>query len=108
MLPAIGRGIAAVWNGLARGLGAVVRGIGHGARDLDPALRRDGIGLALIGLAVLIAAEFWFGIPGTFGHWIHIGVTTVFGTLGVALPLLALLMAWRTLRHPESNGPAGR
>ncbi|HVK44428.1 MAG TPA: DNA translocase FtsK [Micropruina sp.] len=108
VLPAIGRGIAAVWNGLARGLGAVVRGIGHGARDLDPALRRDGIGLALIGLAVLIAAEFWFGIPGAFGHWIHIGVTTVFGTLGVALPLLALLMAWRTLRHPESNGPAGR
>ncbi len=108
MLPAIGRGIAAVWNGLARGIGAVVRGIGHSARDLDPALRRDGVGLALIGLAVLIAAEFWFGIPGTFGRWIHIGVSTVFGTLSVALPLLALAMAWRTLRHPEHNGPAGR
>ncbi|WP_298133429.1 DNA translocase FtsK 4TM domain-containing protein, partial [Micropruina sp.] len=106
--PALGRGIAAIWNGLARGAGALARGIGHGARDLDPALRRDGAGLALIGLAVLIAAEFWFGIPGTFGRWIHIGVSTVFGTLSVALPLFALAMAWRTLRHPDHNGPAGR
>ncbi|HMQ38025.1 MAG TPA: DNA translocase FtsK 4TM domain-containing protein, partial [Micropruina sp.] len=108
MLPALGRGIAAVWNGLARGVGALVRGIGHSARDLDPALRRDGAGLALIGLAVLIAAEFWFGIPGAVGKWVHIGVSTVFGTLGVALPLFALAMAWRTLRHPDHNGPAGR
>ncbi len=108
VLPALGRGIAAVWNGLARGVGALVRGIGHSARDLDPALRRDGAGLALIGLAVLIAAEFWFGIPGAVGKWVHIGVSTVFGTLGVALPLFALAMAWRTLRHPDHNGPAGR
>ncbi len=108
LLPTLGRGIAAVWNALARGAGAVARGIGHGARDLDPALRRDGAGLALIALAVVIAAEFWFGIPGSVGRWIHIGVSTVFGTLSVALPLLALAMAWRTLRHPESNGPAGR
>ena len=42
VLPALGRGIAAVWNGLARGVGALARGIGHSARDLDPALRRDG------------------------------------------------------------------
>ena len=108
VLPALGRGIAAVWNGLARGVGALTRRIGHGARDLDPALRRDGAGLALIGLAILIAAEFWFGIPGTFGRWIHVGVSTVLGTLSVALPLLALAMAWRTLRHPDHNGPAGR
>ncbi|MFT4297106.1 MAG: DNA translocase FtsK [Micropruina sp.] len=108
VLPALGRGIAAIWNALARGLGAMVRGIGHSARDLDPALRRDGAGLALIALAVLVAAEFWFGIPGTVGRWIHIGVSTVFGTLSVALPLLALAMAWRTLRHPDHNGPAGR
>ncbi len=108
MLPAFGRGIAAVWNALARAVGAIVRGIGHGARDLDPALRRDGAGLALIAMAIVIAGEFWFGIPGPVGRWIHVGVSTVFGTLSVALPLLALAMAWRTLRHPESNGPAGR
>ncbi len=108
VLPALGRGIAAIWNALARGVGAMARGIGHSARDLDPALRRDGAGLALIGLAVVIAAEFWFGIPGAVGRWIHIGVSTVFGTLSVALPLFALAMAWRTLRHPDHNGPAGR
>ena len=108
VLPALGRGIAAVWNGLARGVGALARGIGHSARDLDPALRRDGAGLALIGLSVVIAAEFWFGIPGAVGRWVHVGVSTVFGSLSVALPLLGLAMAWRTLRHPENNGPAGR
>ena len=108
VLPALGRGIAAVWNALARGVGALARGIGHGARDLDPALRRDGAGLALIALAILVAAEFWFGMPGAFGRWVRIGVSTVFGSLGVALPLLALAMAWRTLRHPDHNGPAGR
>ncbi|MFT4216387.1 MAG: DNA translocase FtsK [Micropruina sp.] len=108
VLPAIGRGIAAIWNALARGVGAMARGIGHGARDLDPALRRDGAGLALIALAIVVAAEFWFGIPDPVGRWIHIGVSTVFGTLSVALPLLALAMAWRTLRHPDHNGPAGR
>ena len=108
VLPALGRGITAVWNGLARGVGALARGIGHSARDLDPALRRDGAGLALIGLSVVIAAEFWFGIPGAVGRWVHVGVSTVFGSLSVALPLLGLAMAWRTLRHPENNGPAGR
>ena len=108
VLPAIGRGIAAIWNGIARGVGALVRGIGHSARDLDPALRRDGAGLALIGIAVVIAAEFWFGMRGQVGTAIRVGVSTVFGTLSVALPLFALAMAWRTLRHPDQNGPAGR
>ena len=104
----LGRGIAAVWGGLARGVGALARGIGHGARDLDPALRRDGAGLALIGLAVVLAAEFWFQLPDPVGSWIHTGVTTIFGSLSTALPLFALVMAWRTLRHPDHNGPAGR
>ena len=93
---------------MARGVGALARGIGHSARDLDPGLRRDGAGLALIGLGIVIAAEFWFGLPGAVGNWIRIGVSTVFGSLGVALPLLLLAMAWRTLRHPDHNGPAGR
>lgn len=106
--PTLGRGIAAVWRGLARGVGAMARGIGHSARDLDPALRRDGAGLALIGLAIVIAAEFWFGLPRPVGGWIHTGIATIFGSLSPALPLFALAMAWRTLRHPDHNGPAGR
>ena len=102
------RGVAVVWNGLARGLGGAVRAIGHGARDLDPALRRDGAGLFVLGLAVVIAAEFWFGLPGRFGHVVHVGVSTIIGALSALAPILLAAMAWRTLRHPDHNGPAGR
>ena len=89
-------------------VGSAARAIGSGARDLDPALRRDGMGLFLIGSAIVIAAEFWFGLPGAVGNAIHVGVATLIGTLAYAAPLLLLLMAWRTLRHPERNGPGGR
>jgi len=108
VLPTIGRGVRAVWRGAAGALGAGARGIGSGARDLDPALRRDGIGLFLIGWAIVVAAAFWFGLPDPVGRWLVVGVSTVFGQLSYALPIFALGMAWRTLRHPDHNGPAGR
>ena len=100
--------VAVVWNGLAHGVGSAVRAIGHGARDLDPALRRDGAGLFVLALAVVVAAEFWFGLPGTFGHIVRVGVSTVIGGLSALAPILLVAMAWRTLRHPDHNGPAGR
>ena len=101
-------GLAVVWNGLAHGVGSAVRAIGHGARDLDPALRRDGAGLFVLALAVVVAAEFWFGLPGTFGRIVQVGVSTVIGGLSALAPILLVAMAWRTLRHPDHNGPAGR
>ncbi len=97
-----------MWLGLAHLIGAGARRIGSGARDIDPALRRDGVGLFLIGAAIVVAAEFWWGIPGRVGHVIHVGVAGVIGTLAYAAPLLLLLMAVRTLRHPDRNGPGGR
>ena len=57
-----------MWLGLGHLVGAGIRRIGYGARDLDPALRRDGIGLFLIGCAIIVGAEFWFGLPGQVGH----------------------------------------
>ena len=32
----------------------------------------------------------------------------VIGTLSYAAPILLALMSWRTLRHPDRNGPLGR
>ncbi len=104
----VGGGLAAIWFGLAHLVGSTARAIGTSARDLDPALRRDGVGLFLVGSAIVIAAEFWFGLPGVVGNAIHTGVATLIGTLAYAAPLLLLIMAWRTLRHPERNGPGGR
>ncbi|SDS31270.1 DNA segregation ATPase FtsK/SpoIIIE, S-DNA-T family [Friedmanniella luteola] len=102
------RGLGALWLGVAHALGAGARKIGTGARDMDPALRRDGAGLFLVAAAVVVAAEFWWGLPDPVGHVVHVGVAGVVGTLAYAAPLLLALMAWRTLRHPDRNGPGGR
>ncbi|MGC3956106.1 MAG: DNA translocase FtsK [Propionicimonas sp.] len=107
-LSAIGRGIAGFWHAVATVVGQLARAIGRSARDLDPALRRDGAGLALLVLAIIVAGEFWFGLPGAAGAWVRVGLTTLVGSFSYAVPVLAAAMAWRTLRHPDRNGPGGR
>ena len=96
------------FQGLANLIGSGIRAIGRGARDLDPALRRDGAAFALLALAFVVAAEFWFGIPGQVGVWLRILFSTIFGSAAVALPLFLLWLTWRTFRNPEANGPLGR
>ncbi len=108
ILAQIGRGFRAFWVGLAHGVGGAARRIGTGARDIDPALRRDGLGLFLLGCAIVVGAEFWWGLPGDLGHYIRVGVSSLIGTLSYVAPVLLGLMAWRTLRHPDRNGPGGR
>ncbi|MBO1029871.1 DNA translocase FtsK 4TM domain-containing protein [Tessaracoccus sp. SD287] len=102
------RGVAALWRGLAHLVGNAFRGLGEGVEDIDPQVRRDGQGLFLLGLAIVTAAEFWYGLPAPVGTWIHVGFATVFGAVSYALPLGFLAMAYRTLRHPERNGATGR
>src|SRR5829696_1961750 len=104
----IGRAIVGAWTGTAEVLGNAARGVGPDAAKIDPALRRDGIGLFLIGCAIIVGAEFWWGMPGRVGDVIHVGLANVVGTLSYVAPVLLLLMAWRTLRRPDHNGPAGR
>src|SRR3954452_6326089 len=105
---ALGRGVVKVWIGIAHLLGRMVRGIGHSARDLEPEHRRDGAGLFLIGLAVVVAAAIWWNLPGAVGNGVRTVVGGSIGMLGWALPLMLVLIAVRTLRHPDRNGPAGR
>ncbi len=108
MFASVGRGLLSLWLGLAHGVGAVVRKIGHTARELDPEHRRDGAGLFLIGLAVVIAASVWWRLPGGFGQVTRTVVAGSVGILAWFVPLLLCFVALRTLRNPESNGPAGR
>ncbi|QJW37071.1 DNA translocase FtsK [Cellulosimicrobium protaetiae] len=91
----------AAWLGAAHGVGALVRTIGKGARELDPAHRRDGVAFFLIALAVVVAAREWWGIDGTFGRVVHGVVAGTFGLAGVAVPVLLLWLAVRIMRHPE-------
>ena len=101
-------GIAAIVIGLAHALGNAVRRVGPGVKEVDPALRRDGIGLFLLGSAIVVGAAVWWGLPGVIGQAISTGVASTIGTLSYLAPLLLALMAWRTLRHPDRNGPIGR
>ena len=97
-----------VWLGLAHVLGATVRKIGHTARELEPEHRRDGAGLFLIGLAVVVAASVWWQLPGGIGDFTRTVVAGSVGLLAWFVPLLLCFVAWRNLRNPDSNGPAGR
>ncbi|MBA3528200.1 MAG: DNA translocase FtsK, partial [Propionibacteriaceae bacterium] len=51
---------------------------------------------------------FWWGLPEPVGPAIRFGVASLIGTLGYLAPILLAFMAWRTLRHPDRNGPGGR
>ncbi|MFI6678991.1 DNA translocase FtsK 4TM domain-containing protein [Kribbella sp. NPDC050470] len=105
---ALGRGFVKLWIGIAHLLGGMVRGIGNGARDLDPEHRRDGAGLFLIGLGVVVAAAIWWQLPGAVGNVIRTVVGGSVGMIGWAVPLMLLFIALRTMRHPDRNGPVGR
>ncbi|HSE10218.1 MAG TPA: DNA translocase FtsK 4TM domain-containing protein [Nocardioidaceae bacterium] len=97
-----------MWLGIAHAVGAGVRHIGHTARELDPEHRRDGAGLLMIGLALVVAAAVWWQLPGGVGHFTRTVVNGSVGLLGWFVPLLLVIIAVRNLRNPESNGPAGR
>jgi DNA segregation ATPase FtsK/SpoIIIE, S-DNA-T family len=97
-----------VWGALALVVGTVARGIGRGARDLDPEHRRDGLGLALIATAVIVAAATWFQVDGWFIAWSGAIATTFLGALAWMAPLILLALAWRFLRHPDQNATTGR
>ncbi len=104
----IGRGLRALWLGVTHVIGAVVRHIGSTARDLEPEHRRDGFGLALVGVAIIVSAAEWWRLPGSVGGAIRAIVEGTVGIAAYAVPLLLLLGAWRVMRKPELNGPAGR
>ncbi|WP_333766662.1 DNA translocase FtsK [Streptomyces sp. IBSBF 2435] len=98
----------AVWLGLAHTVGALFRGIGRGARGLDPAHRKDGLGLLLIGLTLVVAAGTWSNLHGPVGDLVEIVVTGAFGRLDLLVPLLLGAVSVRIMRHPEQPEANGR
>jgi len=102
------RGVATVWLAVAHGIGAVARGIGHGARDLEPEHRRDGVGLFVFALSLISAAAVWFQLGGPVMGAVRVAVTGCVGKVGWLVPLALVVVGWRNLRDPIHNGPAGR
>ena len=104
----LGGAVARVWLGAAHVVGGGVRRVGSSAGELEPEHRRDGAGLFLVGLAVVVAAAVWWQLPGGFFDAVRGVVAGSVGLVAWFVPLLLVFVAWRNLRDPQHNGPAGR
>ncbi|MGP3950958.1 DNA translocase FtsK [Streptomyces sp. 7N604] len=80
------------------------RSMGRGARNLDPAHRKDGVALLLLGSALIVAVGTWAGLRGPVGDLVEILVSGSFGRLDLLVPALLGAIAVRFIRHPEKPG----
>jgi S-DNA-T family DNA segregation ATPase FtsK/SpoIIIE len=94
--------------GAAHLVGGAGRSIGRGARDLDPAHRRDGLAFTLLAAAVVVAAREWWNLSGRAGTFLHDVVAGTFGVVGVVVPVILLVAAVRLMRHPDRVAANGR
>jgi len=101
----VGRGVRAGWLMLAKGAGSTARSVGR-ARELEPGHRRDGIALALLGIAVVIAASSWFDAARPVGAWIDTFLRVLIGSSVALLPIAlaaAAVVLMRTEPNPEAR-----
>lgn len=100
--------VRAVWLGVAHTIGAMLRGIGRGAKGLDPAHRKDGLALLLLGIALIVAAGTWSNLRGPVGDLVEMLVTGAFGRLDLLAPILLGAVAVRLILYPERPEANGR
>ncbi|WP_324273830.1 hypothetical protein [Blastococcus brunescens] len=101
--------VAGGWNLLARGAGGLARSVAkpEEAEPLAPEHRRDGVGLAVLGLAIVLGAAAWSNGIGPVGEALTAGVRWVVGSLVMVLPVVLFFAAIRLLRRgprPEARG----
>jgi DNA segregation ATPase FtsK/SpoIIIE, S-DNA-T family len=104
----LGKVISGAWMAVAHSAGYAARALGRNARDLDPAHRRDGLGLAVLGAAIISAAADWWTIGSPVGRALAAVVKGTFGAGAWTVPILLALLAWRLLRHPDRNSETAR
>jgi DNA segregation ATPase FtsK/SpoIIIE-like protein len=104
----IGKAVAGAWMAIAHTIGAAARALGRNARDLDPSHRRDGLGLTVLGAAIVSAATAWWRIGSPAGRLLADVVRGAFGAGAWTVPVLLTLLAWRLLRHPDRNSDTAR
>ena len=100
--------VAGLWMVAAHAVGFGARRFGNSARDLDPMHQRDGVGLACLAAAFIVAATTWFHLHNFAGRMLSDLFLGAFGSAAWTVPLLLGLLAWRFLRHPDRNAQTGR
>jgi S-DNA-T family DNA segregation ATPase FtsK/SpoIIIE len=101
--------VSGSWNLLARGAGGLARSVARPeeAEPLAPEHRRDGVGLAVLGLGIVLGAAAWSNGIGPVGAGLAGGVRWIIGSLVMALPVVLFFAALRLLRRgprPEARG----
>ena len=89
---AISRALGALWRSFAKALGASVRFVTRGARDLDPEHQRDGFGLLLFIVALIAAATSWWHLNNWFGKAAYAFFYGAVGRLAILTPLLLAIL----------------
>ncbi|MFE6224765.1 DNA translocase FtsK [Streptomyces sp. NPDC057854] len=101
-------GVYKVARGAAHGVGAMFRGIGRGAKGLDPVHRKDGLALLLLAAALIVAAGTWSHLENPVGDLVEMLVTGAFGRLDLLVPLLLGAISFRLFCYPERPEANGR
>ena len=101
---AVAKIITNIWLGISHVVGAIARGVGSGARDLDPAHRRDGLGMTFIAAGIVSAAVLWFNTGGLVAGVVTSVITGGVGLFDIIAPLAFFAIAIQILRHPD-NAP---
>jgi S-DNA-T family DNA segregation ATPase FtsK/SpoIIIE len=98
------RMVRSAWMGIARVTAGAFRKIGA---DVHPPyeVRRDGTGLFLVILAIIIASVEWWGLRGIgwYGGFVHSVAAGTFGFMSALMPPILLVGAIRLFRWPEDD-----
>lgn len=108
LLPVLGRAIKKIWLAIAHATGWAARLIGKSARELDPVHRRDGLGLSLIALAIVVASGVWWKLDNILGRGVVAFVNGGIGKIAFFTPVVLVFFALRILRKPDESATTGR
>ena len=99
---------AMAWGVSAKVFGAIARAVGHGAKEIDQKQRRDGLGLLLLALSIIVAAQSWFDTQTVITRYSKLIISGAVGALTVFLPVVFVYSAWQTFRNPAKKGDGPR
>ena len=92
------------WSAVARALGTVLRG----AKEIDQAQRRDGLGLLLLAMTIIVAADVWFYVESPLTNLSRTVIGGAVGSLSVLAPVVMIWGAWSSFRNPTKKGDGPR
>ena len=102
------RGLLGIWRFVTSAVGSSIRFLARGARDLDPAHRRDGAGFLILLLSILSIAGTWFKANNFIGRNLYSFFYGALGRIGFFVPAVLLYFALRMFKVPGDKKATGR